>query len=182
MNQQIKLLNDRLRERLGTRGGMPLFQWMWAPEVFYFYRPEYVQSFARQSWGERLGKVWVLCQFRSTTLTRQQWWECLRGEFAYPERGMYYAQPEIRMPIGMEPTDEATAIAIIGITEQMEKTEAEQLAAVKEGVEQRKQRDEEEWADSVNDLAPAFDNWHSGTKNGVEFQVPGTRDESLVTA
>lgn len=174
----IEQLNRRLREALGTGRGVtvPRFAWMNARDVFYYWRPDHIQSFQRQCWADRVGSVWMLCQWRRPELTREEWWESFHGEFPYPDKGMYYAHAETALPFGMLPTSDLTQGYIWNLDQQMSMRYAEHLAAVNADVEKQNQSDEDAWFDYVADMEPAFDVWNSGTKCGVEFQVPGMRD------
>ena len=171
----IATLNARLGERLGYRGNNPRFAWCYAPDLFYFWRPSYLTGFVRQCWAERLGRVWVLCQWRRPEMSRQEWWNSFNGEFPYPENGMYYAHPETALPAGMEPTSGITAEYTYSLERQIAKGYAQHLRECQASADQQMQADEDQWMDYAADFQPAFDNWNSGTKSGVEFQVPGLK-------
>ncbi len=131
MNTHIEQLNRRLAEGLGTLGGKPRFAWQYAPEVYYFFRPETALTFERHCWAEQLGAVWMLCQWQEPKwidhqgqahkITPEGWYASFRGEFPYPNGGAYNAHPETALPYGMQPTGEGTAFYIRAIQEQMEK-------------------------------------------------------------
>jgi hypothetical protein len=172
MNKQIALLNARFGERLGYRGNSPRFAWCYAPDLHYFWRPDYTTSFVRQCWAERLGRVWVLCQWRKPEMTQQEWWNSFRGEFPYPERGMYYAHPETALNPTQLPTAEITAAHIHALERQIAKNYEQHLQECNAAADAQRQADSDEWDDYVADWCPAFDNWNSGKKSGVEFQLP----------
>ena len=180
MANQIEILNSRLGERLGYRGTHPRFAWKYAPELFYFWRQNYLTGFVRQCWAQRLGKVWVLCQWRRPEMSQQQWWDSFHGEFPYPAQGMYYAHPETALAPGELPESEITQAHIHALTAQMSKNYATHLREVNADTARCEQADEDEWMEYATDFAPAFNNWNSGKKSGVEFQVPGLRPDRVI--
>lgn len=174
----IEVLNARLGERLGYRFGQPRFAWKYAPELYYFWRPNYLTGYVRQCWAERIGRVWVLCQIRRPEMSRQQWWDSFHGQFPYPERGaMYYAHPETALAPGQEPTGEITEGHIWALDRQISKSLETHVRECTNTANQAQQADADEWDEYIADWNPAFDNWNSGKKSGVEFQVPGLKPE-----
>jgi hypothetical protein len=173
----IQALNARLGERLGYRGQNPRFAWKYAPELYYYWRESYVTGFVRQCWAERLGRVWVLCQFRRPEMSKQEWWNSFHGEFPYPEKGMYYAHSETALRVGELPDAELTAMYIRSLEVQMERSYRAHLEASNKGAQDSMDQNEREWDEYVADMEPAFDHWNSGSKAGVEFQVPGQRPD-----
>lgn len=186
MTNKIKQLNRRLAEGLGIIGGQPRFAWQFAPEVFYFYRPETAVAFERHCWADQLGKVWMLCQWQepkwidhnghTQKITPENWWATFHGEFPYPSRGAYNAHPETALAFGVEPTAENTAFYISGIREQMEKDHAAHLAESLERQEQIKLEHEKEFMAMADDSFPAF--WangqgHEAGKRGAHVSFGG---------
>lgn len=181
MTDPVSILNARLGERLGYRSGNnPRFAWKWAPDLHYYWRDNVTTSFVRQCWADQLGPVWVLCQWRRPEMSKEQWWTSFKGEFPYPDRGMYYAHPETALDLGMKPTADITASHTRALEIQVEKKYADHLREVNERAETRKQKDDDDWDDYIQDWAPAFDVWNSGKKSGVEFQVPGLRPDRVI--
>lgn len=174
----VNQLNARLGERLGYRGTNPRFAWKYAPDLFYFWRESYLVGFRRQCWAERLGRVWVLCQWRRPEMSNQEWWNSFHGEFPYPDKGMYYAHPETALAVGQFPTAEINAAHIRAIEVQMEKSYARLAVECSDAAQRDRQAADTQWDEYVADWEPAFDNWNSGKKSGVEFQVPGLRPEA----
>jgi hypothetical protein len=116
----VEFLNRRFGEELGRPNGIdPRFAWKYAPEVYYYFRPHYAASFERRSWADRIGKRWMLCQWRPTELSREQWQQAFRGAYPYPEKGEYKAHPETALWPGMLPTSELTAGYIRTLKDQM---------------------------------------------------------------
>src|SRR3954471_18332349 len=104
-NKNIELLNRRLGVGLGYANGVtPRFAWIFAPESFYFYRQDVTKTWVRHCWADRKGKVWMLGQWRPPSVPERDWWGMFHGEFPYPRKGEYYAQPETALPEGAEPT------------------------------------------------------------------------------
>lgn len=189
----IDQLNRRLGEALGYRNSQPRFAWKWSADLHYFYRLPTAVTFERMCWAERVGRVWMIAQWRKPDgidvqtgqvlpITREQWWRMFGGAFPYPEKGQYYGHPETAFRQGLVPTMEDTLMAIASIKAQLRSYESH-LEQCTDEAAAREQRDENEWMEYVADMNPAFDNWNSGAKSGVEFQVPGMKGKGqLVTA
>jgi hypothetical protein len=179
MNKDIELMNRRLREALGSIGGVPRFAWQYSPEVFYYTRRPTALEFTHHCWAERIGKVWMLCQWRVPTafdpetgatklITEAEWWAAYHGQLPYPAKGMYWAQPETALPVGMTPTAENTAGYIWSIRQQMDKDFETHL---REGNEEMAQ----DRLDTEKEFMAAADDWFPfGWKNGQAHE-PGTR-------
>lgn len=178
MNKQIQQLNRRLAEGLGTVGGQARFAWQFAPEVFYFYRPETALHFERHCWADQLGKVWMLCQWQQPQwtdhtgqthlITAEGWYAAFKGEFPYPGRGSYAAHPETAIAVGTEPTAASTAFYIQTIREQMEKDFATHLAESNGRQEQIRLDNEKEFFGQAEEWFPY--GWSKG-----QAHEPGTR-------
>ncbi len=157
MNKQIELLNRRLGVGLGCANGTtPRFAWIWAPESFYFYRQHVGAGWVRQCWADRIGKVWMLGQWRPPAVPENAWWGMFHGEFPYPRKGMYYAHPETAIPHGQEPTAEMTDWYIRTLDAQISKDYAEHLEETNAGIERDKQAADSQWVDMVQNENPAF--------------------------
>jgi hypothetical protein len=179
MTKQIELLNRRLREELGTVGGQARFAWQYAPEVHYFTRRPTALTFTRHCWAERIGKVWMLCQWRLPTsfdpetgatklITEAAWWSAYQGQLPYPSKGMYWAQPETAREPGRQPTMEETVGYIWSIRQQIEKDFQSHLREGKAEMDKDRLDSDKEFMDEAADWFPA------GWKNGQGHE-PGTR-------
>jgi hypothetical protein len=175
MLETVSQLNARIGERLGYRGNNPRFAWKYAPDLNYFWRESYLTGFRRQCWADQIGRVWVLCQYRRPEMTQQEWWASFHGEFPYPAQGMYYAHPETALYPGQMPTAEITAAHIHAICTQIEKSYQQHRVECEASADKDMAESAREWDEFVADFNPAFDNWNSGAKSGVEFQVPGLK-------
>lgn len=157
MSKQVELLNRRLGTGLGYANGItPRFAWIWAPESFYFYRQHVGESWTRHCWGERLGKVWMLGQWRPPAVPENAWWSMFHGEFPYPRKGMYYAHAETALPPGREPTAEMTDWYIRTLDAQISMSYAQHMDQINDGIAKDEQRADTEWTEMVQDGNPAF--------------------------
>ncbi len=179
MNKNIEQLNRQLGNALGyAHGNSPRFAWMWAPEVYYYYRQHLGASWERICWAERVGKVWMLCQWRRPDMPESEWWSSFHGEFPYPMRGMYYAQPETALPPFREPTADITQWYIRSIAAQMDTTFREQYDMIQDRLDRQQKAADDEWVAMVQNDNPAFSNERlTPALHGanVEFQVGGQR-------
>ena len=120
-------LNRIFAERLGRPNGINArFAWMYAPDVPYNQKTP--TGFERKTWGARLGKRWMLCQWRPPDLTREQWATSFGVSFPYPDKGQYIAHAETALPFGKEPDVELTVEYCHTLRQQMETTYADHLA------------------------------------------------------
>ncbi len=175
MTAEIKLLNDRLASELGSNHGQPRFQWRYAPEVFYYFRNPSAISFTRHCWADLVGKVWMLCQSaplqwldadgHSHPITREAWSQSFRGEFPYPDKGMYVAHSETALAPGVLPNADETAVWIASIKAQIEKNFAQHVAETTARMQKSREDNEKEFMDCAEDSFPAF--W----KNGVGHEA-----------
>lgn len=154
-SSEVRSLNRRLGDALGyVRGGtQPRFQWMWAPDIPY--------------WSTRLGRVWVLCQWRRPGMSPADW-DAQFGDrrIPYPAQGMHHAHPETALPPGEVPTIERTQFYIRMLDEQMSATFTDQLCAIQNEIAEDKQRDDTEWVEYVQNTNPAFSNFAPGARGG----------------
>jgi hypothetical protein len=183
MTKQIELLNRRLREGLGTLGGQARFAWQYAPEVFYYTRRPTAVTFTRHCWADRIGPVWMLCQWRLPTafdpetgatkrITEAEWWSAYHGQLPYPAKGMYWAQPETACAPGREPTEAETAGYIWSIRRQMDMDFADHLREGNAEMAKDRLDTEKEFMDEATDWFPF------GWKNGQAHE-PGTRGSHI---
>lgn len=116
----VELLNRRFAESLGRPNGVDArFKWAFSPDVQYLYQPPGQKHYERRSWANRLGKVWMLCQWHPPTMSREQWAASCAG-YPYPEKGEYKPHPETALPAGVDPTEALTAGYIRSLGQQME--------------------------------------------------------------
>lgn len=175
----IDQLNKRLGDDLGRIGENPRFAWKFAPEIHYYTRDMTAIEYMRRSWADRIGQAWAICQFllpssfdpatgQVHVITKSDWWKSFRGEFPYPENGMYYAHPETALPVGQLPDAHETAVMIASIRAQMDKPHETHLRECAEAAQQAQDDHQKEFfAEAENDF-PAF--W----KNGAAHE-PGKR-------
>lgn len=157
MNKDVDILNRLLGERLGYANGVtPRFAWMWSPDVQYYYRPHVAASWQRCSWADRLGRCWLLCQWRAPGMPERDWWASFRGEFPYPRKGMYYAHPETALSAGMMPSREMTAWYIRSLDAQIGKSYDQHLQEIQTGIRKDKECRDSEWVAMVQNDNPAF--------------------------
>lgn len=192
---QVELLNQRFGEYLGFPDGVhPKFCWVWAPDMTYLFRPDRTKSFMLRSWGSRLGRKWVLAQWRPTELTRDQWESTFRGSRPYPGKWRYIVHAETALPEGMAPNDELTQGYARTLSNQM--AVADFTAQCEEEARQYLQASEDAILEDARDFEPAFGNWdvflgrdgyldinankgaHGSHGSHTEFQVPGLREAS----
>jgi hypothetical protein len=154
MNSTVNALNQKLGDALGRvrSGTLPRFTWMWAPDLPY--------------WATRLGKVWVLCQWRIPSMPESEWHKQFGGRLPFPSNGMYHAHPETAIAPGRTPTLEMTQNYIRALDQQMTTSYTSQLCAVNNEVTDAREQDYVEWVDQVQDTNPAFSNFDSGNRGG----------------
>ena len=178
MTSEIELLNKRLEDELGSNHGQPRFQWRYAPEVFYYFRNPNSITYTRHCWADLVGKVWMLCQSapaqwidhegHSHQITREGWAQAFRGEFPYPDKGIYVAHSETALAPGVLPDAEETAVWIVSINRQLAKNFNQHVAESTARMQRAREDNEREFMEQADDWFPAF--W----KNG-EGHEPGTR-------
>jgi hypothetical protein len=151
MSGDIRILNRRLGDRLGyVNGRLPRWMWMYAPEIRY--------------WASRLGKVWVIAQWRPPMMSAWEWNRQFEGAWPYSANGQHHAMMETALPPGVRPNGELTQQWIWHIYRQMSKTPWEVYAEVMASVDVMKERDEQEWNEYTQDFCPAFGNWAPGAR------------------
>ncbi len=170
MTQEIKLLNSRLAEALGHTHGQPRFQWRYSPEVFYYLRMPSAINFSRYCWADQIGKVWMLCQVaplqwidadgRVHPITREGWYQTFRGEFPYPDKGMYVAHTETALPPGVLPDAEETQVWIASLYAQIPKSEEQHAKESAARIQKARDDNEREFMEMADDSFPAF--WKNG--------------------
>lgn len=166
-SKNVEILNRRFGETLGFPDGVhPRFAWMWSADVNRHFRPDPVSDFTRHCLAERIGKRWLLCQWRPTELTADQWWNTYRGRVPYPGKGEYKPHLETALPLGMEPTPELTYGYARTLREQMDRVYTE--SEFHDEAVRDQQRAETEFYESVADWeAPSFRHgWEPGTRGG----------------
>jgi len=170
MTKDIQLLNQRLATELGALHGHPWFQWAWAPDCTYYIRrlnaPH--ESYTQHSWGERLGKAWVLVEWGPPPMSRAAWWSSFNGQFPYPDKGRAIVHTETALAPGFLPDAEVTQYYIHRINSQFSKSYASTLNEINEGLQQDKDACRREFLDMADDSFPAF--WKGG-----QGHEPGTR-------
>jgi hypothetical protein len=172
----IELLNARFAERFGRPDGVhPRFAWKWAPDLVWYFRPNYLAGYMRRCWADRLGKVWLLCHWEPTTLTPQEWKFSFKGQYPYPAKGEYKPYPETALLPGMEPTGDSTAFYIHSIWGQLQRAEMANRGGFDEHAEWSEKRaqsyrDEADRKidESIGDFEPL--SWKAG-----QPETPGTR-------
>jgi hypothetical protein len=147
-------LNRKLGDALGrVRGGSePRFCWCWAPDLLY--------------WRNRLGKVWVLCQWQLPSMTRHEWAREFEDRLPYPANGMYHAHAETALAPGRLPSEALTQNYIRALDQQMSTSYGQQLISVQDDVEADQAQNYERWVEMVQDSNPAFSNFNSGARGG----------------
>jgi hypothetical protein len=168
---RIETLNRTLGECLGYVGRRPRFSWQWAPDIVYFWRPITGTDFQIRSWGERVGKRWLLCQWVPPEQTRQEWAQIYKGTRPYPGEGQWRPHPESALEVGQLPDEQITTFYIWSLQGQMERAEmAPQQVLEQCEAEAQKEQDanEAEFRESVESWRPL-----SWTKDGA--WEPGTR-------
>lgn len=142
----IEQLNRRLGERLGMvrSGTLPRFKWALATDDEY--------------WGQKLGPVWVLCQWQVNAYSRNQWERLYQGRRKY-EGAFHQVQAETALSIGHVPSSEDTDYYIRELDRQMDATEEQVTKALDEEDAQDADKDYAEWVDRVQNCNySAYDN------------------------
>ncbi len=160
-------LNRIFAERLGRPNGINArFAWMFAPDVPYIQKTN--TGFERKTWGARLGKRWMLCQWRPPDLTREQWATSFGVSFPYPEKGQYIAHSETALPFGKEPDLDLTAEYCRTLRQQMETSYAEHLEASEALSRSYRDRAQQKMMEAAGDWEPL--SWKAG-----QPETPATR-------
>lgn len=167
----VDLLNRRFAERLGRPNGIdPRFKWMHTADI-----PSYRVvngRLERFSWTQHLGPCWVLCQWATPTVTREQWALQLGSQYPYPERGRYVPHAEVSLPRGMEPNDEQTEFYCRTLQTQMEMSWQEQLDRSQIQAEYFRKQADQQFLEQVGDWEPV--NWKQSDPH-----EPGDQDGSI---
>jgi hypothetical protein len=172
----LSTLNRRLGEALGFVLGLsqPKFQWKATQDCEYFFKGPTALFPEKLTWADRLGAGYVLTIWRLPTvfdaasknlrvLTEEEWKQMFGGMIPYPSRGCYQAYPE---SFTLEVTAEANQNYIRALDLQMQTTLDDQMDRVnlKEALDRAKWWDE--FYDKTFDMAPAFGQWKSGSRDG----------------
>jgi hypothetical protein len=171
LDKDIQRLNRRLATDLGTLHGHPWFQWVWAPDCTYLERQPNTEHerYTPRSWGDRLGKVWVLAEWGPPPVSREVWRRTFAGQFPYPEKGREIVHGETALPLGMKPDEAVTQFYIKRIREQASTTYAAHLAEINAGLDKQMLDTRKEFMAYADDWFPAY--WSS--KGGAH--TPGSR-------
>jgi hypothetical protein len=164
MSEHVKQLNRKLSDALGQRYGHAWFCWKEASELKYPIR--FKGEVVQRSWASRLGKVWVLCQWRKPEMRPDQWQHAFKGLYPYPSNGMYYPHAETAEPPGALPTERTTYILIESIRRQIAKDRIQHRSETRSYVDKREQDDYTEWVECVQDTNTAFSNPNPGSRSG----------------
>lgn len=175
----VSLLNRRLGESLGfaKSGTMPRFAWVFSTELQWYIRDSVMESYNFRCWADRIGRVWVLCEWRTPRgfdartnteydLTREQWWGMFKGSMPYPEGGQYTPYAETALEPGREPTAELTANYIWALDHQMSANYQTHLAVGRAQVDEQRRAFDEKQQEEWMDMAPAFGNYDPGKRGG----------------
>lgn len=175
----VEILNRRLGEGLGLvlGGSQPRFKWCKAEDCFYYLREGIGESFQRYCWADRIGKVWLLCQWdvpkffdprsgSTRILNESDWWVTFKGAMPFPKNGEYRAQAETALAPGCMPTAELTANYIWAIDKQMSSSYEKQLIENSTEIAMMRRERENKFYEQANDLTPAFGSWASGERGG----------------
>lgn len=203
MNDDIEILNRRLGDALGRPNGTdPRFAWKESQDLFFYARRHELEEYTKFSWAQRIGKCWVLCQWRppETTihgvtipLTADSWHTMFKGRRPFPAKGEYKVHSETKLAPGAVPTAEWTQFYIKTLGQQMEAAELAQ----KEEFAGRKDAVTEQCESEANDeVDQAFDRFYEsarewqpaswrlgepqpfGSHDGpIAYQVGGSRDD-----
>ena len=163
-DKRINTLNQRLGLALGFRGEHPRFAWVHAKDLFYFLRRG--DRHERFCWVDRLGKVWLLAQWRPAPMSEAEWIAAFGDLYLYPGRGYYYAHPETSLKPGLQPDENDTAQVIRRLGEQMEATFASHLKQTNDDIAAIDAGVKNEFYEQVDDFWPSFGNWNSGKRGG----------------
>lgn len=175
----IDQLNRRLADGLGLAAGstFPRFAWKFSTDLNWYYREGMHENFQVQNWADRIGRVWLLCEWRVPTgfdvmsghqypLSESQWWQMFRGSLPFPKRGEYSPYPETQLKPGQMPTAELTANYIWAIDKQMSADYQKQLSQCSDELHQDHEEFRENQLDEWMDAAPAFGNYDPGKRGG----------------
>jgi len=181
----LATLNQRLADSLGRVAcAQARYQWRPTAECFYYFRPPTSIAVERYCWAERLGRGYVLCRWslpevydgrtqQSRVLTESQWKEMFQGSMPYPARGEYKALPET---FAREVTPELNANYVWAIDKQQSQSFEDQLDRINLEHALARAKWREEFEDASMDMAPAFGQAKSGSRDGhVSFPSVGQR-------
>lgn len=150
---RIEHLNRRLGQTLGyvCGGTLPRFCWKWAPELPY--------------WRTRLGKTYVLCQWKRPEMSEREWALHFQGQFPYPGNGMYHPFSETAVRESAL-TEELNQNYMRALDQQMSQSFQRHYAAIKDEIERDREADDVRWVEYVQDQNPAFSNFAPGQRGG----------------
>lgn len=188
----VDLLNRRLGEGLGfaLSGTLPRFSWKFSTEVFWYFREGVHENFQRQCWADRIGRVWLLCEWRLPTgfdastgqqypLNESHWWQMFKGAIPYPKGGSYNPYPETQLKPGELPTAERTQNYIWAIDKQMSGDYQEHLMECRDDLQQDHDTFRDNQIDEWMDAAPAFGNYDPGKRGGYLSMPYSERDRAI---
>jgi len=183
MNKRISNLNKQLGLSLGLVSDQPRYAWKRAAELFYFVKegtknvlqpqargagglflpgPRLIlvePRYRRYSWAEKFERdCWVLAQFKTPTLTPEQWANSIGLDFPYPYKGQYYAIENTQFDPEQEPDEEDTKMVIARIRAQESANWSEVLDMCRREAQKPIDDKKKEFKDIVDDFWPAFDN------------------------
>lgn len=171
MNTAVESLNRTFAERLGRPNGIDgRFKWLWAPDI-----PSYRVvggRLERFSWAERIGRVWVLGEWRPPEVSREAWALQLGDQYPYPERGRYVPHSEVQFPQGMAPNDENTEFYCRTLAAQIETSLQEQLDRSQIQADYHRKKADTEFLEMVGEMEPV--SWKQDTPH-----EPGDHDGSI---
>lgn len=174
MNSHVASLNDRLGQAFGfspilDERGLPYgkFAWRWTPDLQYFYREDFTKTFARKSFADRMGKVWVLAKWEPVDMPESEFRQATQDQFPYPRNGRFMPL-NVALEPGELPTDWYTSLVIDCITTQMGKTysqfEEEAVALGNAPMEETRKTFEDRVDDEIPDHDP-------GVKDHISYST-----------
>lgn len=166
-DKRIDRLNRELGLALGFCGDHPRFAWMYAPELHYFIRSG--ERYERFCWADRIGKVWLLAQWRVPPMSESDWILSFGKQFPYPAKGHYYAHTETAFRPGLTPDENDTAQVIRRLTEQMAEKFDAHYRRSKADADAGQEQARKDFYDEVDGFWPAFGNFEWGKKRHVSF-------------
>jgi hypothetical protein len=156
----IDNLNRTFAERLGRPNGIDArFAWKQSTDIPYFHKLK-DGSIDRKTWASRIGKCWLLCQWRPCDVSRETWAQLFGASLPYPTNGQYYPQAETALPRGMEPNDWLTEGYCRTISQQMEMTYKQHLEAAEADAQKYADLASQRFDDCVADQEPL--SWKAG--------------------
>lgn len=175
----VSVLNNRLADALGRvkSGTLPRFAWIFSTELRWYYRDELSESFQPVCLADRIGRVWMMCEWRvprgfdaragyEYELKPEHWFQMFRGSVPFPAGGEYAPYEETQLAPGQVPTAELTQNYIWAIDKQMSPGYEGHLIARRADLEENRRQFDEAQLDEWLDAAPAFGNYDPGKRGG----------------